>query len=189
MGRVSPRSRRPPWLRALVLLLAASPLAGCVDQMADLQTGGGGTIASRATAATVALVSLEGAPAGADGQFRQALASEAAAREITFVDPGTARYLVRGYLSAYPSDQGIEVAYAYDVFEAADRHRRQRVQDSIDVPGDGNDPWSAVNASVMASLASRSADALAAGLADGTAQRLDTGPVASVPLTPSPAVN
>ncbi len=117
-------------------------------------------------AATVALVSLEGAPESVAAQFRQVLTAEAANREITITDPASARYLVRGYLSAYASDGGgVTASYTYDVFDAGAKRRQARVADTLDVPAQGEDPWGAVNRTAIASLAGHSADDLAVALA------------------------
>ena len=168
-------------------------LAGCVEGLPEAQVGRGdirnaiakGELTSP-KAATVALVSLEGAPAVVESQFRQALTSAAATREISITDPVSAHYLVRGYLSAYPGDQGVTVAYTYDVFDAGAKQRRQRVADTLDVPGDAGDPWSAVNATVVSSLVGRSADELAVALAGTPEAQSTAGKVAGAAVAPSP---
>lgn len=171
-------------------LAAALTLAGCVEGLPEAQVGRGdirnaiakGELTSP-KAATVALVSLEGAPAAVDSQFRQALTSEAANREISITDSVSAHYLVRGYLSAYPGDQGVTVAYTYDVFDAGAKQRRQRVSDTMDVPGDAADPWSAVDATVVSSLVTRSADELAVALAGTPEAQANASKVAATVAT------
>lgn len=172
----------------VALLIACGAVAGCVEQLPDAQVGRGdirnaiarGQLTSP-KAATVALVSVEGAPPAIDLQFRQALTGEAAAREIAITDAASARYLVRGYLSAYPGEDGrVQVAYVYDVFEAGSKQRAQRLSDTLDVPNPGgSDPWAAVNAAVLASLAGRSADDLAVGLAGTPEAQAAAGQVAA----------
>lgn len=175
-------------------LAAAMALAGCVEGLPEAQVGRGdirnaiakGELTSP-KAATVALVSLEGAPAAVESQFRQSLTAEAANREISITDPVSAHYLVRGYLSAYPGDQGVTVAYTYDVFDAGAKQRRQRVADTMDVPGDAGNPWGAVDAIVVSSLAGRSADELAVALAGTPEAQATAGKVAgAAAVTPSP---
>lgn len=189
MGAAPARQARPRVLRGGALLLACCALAGCVEQFPDAQVARGdirnaiakGQLTSP-RAATVALVSIEGAPLVVEMGFRQALTGEAASREIAVTDAASARYLVRGYLSAYPGENGgVRVAYAYDVFDAVDKRREQRLSDTLDVPGSGGgDPWAAVNAAVLASLAGRSADDLAVGLAATPAAQAAAGQVAAV---------
>lgn len=150
----------------------ALALAGCNDTRLDLAAGGAdpsravarGSLTSPG-AATVALVSLEGAPDPVAARFRGALSADAAAHEVAMTDEVSARYLARAYLSAYPaSGDGVQVAFAYDLFDAHDHNRRRRVSDTMDVPGNPADPWSAVTPTVLSTLVNRSADALATSL-------------------------
>ncbi len=175
------------WVIALVLTAVAGTLGGCVEQMPEAQVGRGdirnaiarGQMTSP-KAATVALVSFEGAPSTVEGQFRQSFAGEAASREIAITDIASARYLVRGYLAAYPAEQGgVEVSYTYDIFDAGNKRREQRVADTMDVPGDAADPWTAVNAAVLSSIAARSADDLAVSLAGTPEAQAAAGKVAA----------
>ncbi len=193
MSAASARQAGPAVLSGVALLLACCALAGCVEQFPDAQVGRGdirnaiakGQLTSP-KAATVALVSVAGAPPAVALQFRQALTGEAAAREIAITDAASARYLVRGYLSAYPGENGgVQVAYAYDVFDAASKRREQRLSDTLDVPGPGGgDPWAAVNGAVLASLAGRSADDLAVGLAGTPEAQAAAGQLAAVAPAP-----
>ncbi len=155
----------------VIALAVAGLLAGC-DQIPEAGVGRGdirnaiarGQLASP-RAATVALVSLEGAPAAVDARFRQALTGEAVNREISITDVASARYLVRAYFSAYPSEGGVTVASVFDLFDAGRKVRIQRVDDAVQVPATAADPWGSVGEDVVASLASRSADDLAVALA------------------------
>lgn len=194
---IQPSSAR--WRRVMMgtaALATAMTLAGCVEGLPDVQVGRGdirnaiakGELTSP-KAATVALVSLEGAPATVESQFRQALTAEAANREISITDAVSARYLVRGYLSAYPGGQGVTVAYTYDVFDAGAKQRRQRVADTMDVPGDAGDPWGAVNATVVTSLVGRSADDLAVALAGTPEAQATAGKVAGGDAAATSLVN
>jgi hypothetical protein len=146
-------------------------LAGC-EQMPVAASVGKGDIRNAIAkgqltsprAATVALISLDGAPDEVAAKFRQALSSEAANREITLTDVASAHYLLRGYLSAYASEGGVTVSYTYDVFDAAGKNRRARIADTMELPAQGDDPWMALNASALASLAGHGADDLAVAL-------------------------
>lgn len=154
-----------------LLPMLALLVAGCVDDIPDVAVSRGDVRAAIARGslksprpATVALASLEGAPSEVLVRFNGQFAREAADREITLADAGTARYLVRGYLSAAPSEHGTEVSYVYDVFDA-DHRRVERVTDMLTLPGSGPDAWALVDDRSMASLAGRSADDLAVALA------------------------
>ncbi len=176
----------------LIGLALAAALAGC-ETMPEVNVARGdirnaiarGQLTSP-KAATVALVSLEGAPENVAARFRQQLTTEAAAREVTVTDVASARYLVRGYLSAYEGDAGTTVAYVYDVFDAGRKRREQRVTDTIDVPGSPADPWSAVSDQVIASLVGRSADDLAVALGGMPEAQSASGKVAAAPSATAP---
>lgn len=187
-GWTSQRVRRVR--SALALALVGAALSGCVEPMPQVQVGRGdirnaiakGQLTSP-RAATVALVSLEGAPDGVEARFRQALATQAASREIAITDAASARYLVRGYLSAYPSEHGVTVAYTYDLFDAGSKLRRERVADEVDLPAVGGDPWAALTDTALTSLVGHSADDLAVALAGTPEAQAAAGHVASAATT------
>jgi hypothetical protein len=158
-------------LAGLGLLAAPLALGGCVDTTADVAPSvdahhelvrrEGVSIAR----ASVAIVSIDGAPASVAAAFREDLAREAHAREIAIAEPSKARYLVRGYLSAELTTDGAEIEYVWDVF-TADKRRAQRLNDVIAVQGTGDDPWTVAGPAALASVAAKSADDLAAYLSN-----------------------
>ncbi len=157
-----------------VLLLGAMPLGGCVESIPTAELGSDGLRAARGhnaagspRQATVAITNLEGAPQPVSSRFGQVFAKAAAQREITVADASTAHYLVRGYLNATPADtgSGTAVTYVYDIFDANDQARVDRVTDTLTVPNSAPDAWAVVDDETMASLAGHSADRLAAALA------------------------
>ncbi len=115
--------------------------------------------------ASLAIVSVEGAPQAIAADFSRRLDSAARARQLAVVDAGKARYLVRGYLSASSTEDGAEIDYVWDVF-AADKRRVQRLSDAIAVSGAGDDPWALAGEAVLTSVAAKSADDLAAFLSN-----------------------
>ena len=115
--------------------------------------------------ATVAIVSVAGAPEAVTASFLQDLASEAKAREIVVVEPRKARYLVRGYLSATVTADGATLEYVWDVF-GPDKQRAQRLNDVISVKGPGDDPWAIAGEAALTGVAAKSADDLAAFLSN-----------------------
>ncbi|UDL95919.1 hypothetical protein LGH83_06915 [Lichenihabitans sp. PAMC28606] len=177
-------------------LTIAMALGGC-EAVPDARVGRGdvrnaiarGQLTSP-RAATVALVSLDGAPDQVAARFRQSLFGEAASREITVTDEASAHYLVRGYLSAYPGETGgTTLSYVYDVFEAGRKQREQRIEDTIDLPVAAADPWSVVSDSVVTTLAGRSADDLAVALSGTPEAQAQGGKVASVAPSGQPPLN
>jgi len=116
------------------------------------------------SAATVALVSIEGAPAMAGDDFRKALAQQFTAREIVAVDPRKARYLLRVYLAAAAAEGGANLEYVVDVYDSH-RRRAARLDDGLGVNGSG-DAWSLMSSSVIDNVAGKCADDLAAFLSN-----------------------
>jgi len=115
--------------------------------------------------ASLAIVSVEGAPPAIAADFSRRLDGAARTRQLAVVVAAKARYLVRGYLSASPTEDGAEIEYVWDVF-AADKQRVQRLNDVVEVQGAGGDPWALASPAVLTSVAAKSADDLAAFLSN-----------------------
>jgi hypothetical protein len=166
-------AKRESTLALLFGLAAALALGGCVavettaEVVPDAATSR--QYALRADAdlagASVAIVSVVGAPPAIAADFSRQLDGAAQSRDLALVDSAKARYLVRGYLSASPTEDGAEIEYVWDVF-AADKQRVQRLNDVIAVKGAGDDPWALAGEAVLTSVAARSADDLAAFLSN-----------------------
>ena len=146
-------------------------LGGCVDPPAEIAPDANAphSLVKREGmslgAATVALVSVEGAPPAVAESFSGALADAVKAREIAIVDAKAARYLVRGYLSATATEDGAEVEYVWDVYRP-DKQREFRLNDVIEVKGTGDSAWAIVTPAALTSVAGKSADDLAAFLSN-----------------------
>ena len=174
---VAGNSRKAPLAagRALTLALAAMLLAGCVDQAADLQAGASASATASAITrrpdvsprgASLALASLDCPSPAAAARYAQALVAAAPAREISLAASAKARYVARGYVTAYAVEGGTAFEYVWDVFEAG-KARAQRLSDAVVVKGEpGADAWSLASDTVLAELAGKSADDLAAFLSN-----------------------
>ncbi len=155
----------------LALLLGCLALGGCVDVAGDPPNPDARPqFALRDDAnmagATVAIVSVEGAPADLSAHLSQSLADAAAARRIAAAPPAKARYLVRGYLTASLVEDGASVDFVWDVF-TRDKKRVQRLSDTIVVKGgSGDDPWAMIGDAALDSVAAKCADDLAAYLSN-----------------------
>jgi hypothetical protein len=157
------RRNRSSRLLAIAILSASSLcLAAC-------QTSGGlvGALSSgektSAPGVPIAVESIAGAPDAVAGRFTTALASEAQSRQVELVGgKDQARYRVRGYLSANPTEDGTTaLAFVWDVFDAQ-KKRAQRIQGaSVASARAGENPWDAVDQSTVAKAASESMDAIA----------------------------
>ena len=158
--------------RVAIAALAAFSLAGCVETTAEMAPGADAEhlhLARRPdvslAGATVALVSVDGAPSEVATTFMKDLTREAVAQAIVVADAKKARYFVRGYLSAYLTTDGAAVDYVWDVF-TKDKTRAQRLSDYLVVKGQGSDPWAIAGEAALSSVAAKSADDLAAFLSN-----------------------
>lgn len=162
---------RKRFASGVLMLLAALTAGGCVETAGDVTAGVAGSqqFVRRADAsmagATMAIVSIEGAPSELTARFDRKLDEAAAQRQIALAPPTSARYLVRGYLTAAPAPDGAAVDFVWDVF-TADKQRAQRLSDAIVVRGSGDDPWSMVTDAALDSIAAKCADDLAAYLSN-----------------------
>src|SRR5947209_7231434 len=159
------RTRFAPLASALTLV-GALALGGCVENAGEMTASvGEQQFVRRADAsigaATLAVMSIQGAPSALTDAFRQSLDQAAAARQIAVAPPTSAKYLVRGYLTASPIENGARIDFVWDVF-ARDKRRVQRLSDAIAVRGTGEDPWAMVSSAALDSIAGKCADDLAA---------------------------
>ncbi len=167
-GRAGPRRALAT---AAMALAAALALGGCVETAGELATTPEGSwqFVRRPDAsmagATLAIMSVEGAPDELAQRFDQSLDAAAAERQIALSPPTSAKYLVRGYLSASLVKDGAQVDFVWDAF-TPDKQRAQRLSDAIFVPGSGADPWAMVTAAALDSIAAKCADDLAAYLSN-----------------------
>ena len=154
------------------LLGGALGVGGCVETGSDLKASRGPALAHSSLArradvspagASVALTSLEGPPQAVGARFAQAFVAEAGGRDIQLTEAKDARYLIRGYLTAYPAEGGTALAYVWDIYDAG-KQRAQRLTDGLIVKGVSADPWALVDDKALASIAAKSADDLAAFL-------------------------
>lgn len=111
----------------------------------------------------VSVQSISGAPDAVTTRFAGLLGEAAAERRMEIV-PGDkpARFRVRGYLTAQPTEDGqTALAFVWDVYDET-KKRAQRVQgESLGRRGSGSDPWSSIDQTVVAKAAAESMDAIA----------------------------
>jgi len=156
---------------AALVLSAALALCGCVEAAGEIAASPDGAAQfvrrpdASMSGATLAIMSVEGAPDALAERFDQSLDAAAAARQIALSPPTSAKYLVRGYLSAALVKDGAAIDFVWDVF-TADKQRAQRLSDTIVVRGSGDDPWALVTPAALDSIAARCADDLAAYLSN-----------------------
>ena len=136
----------------------ALALAGCQETTAT---------ASRprvdAPGVPVSVQSISGAPEAVTASFASLLGEAAAERKMEIVaGDKPARFRVRGYLTAQPTEDGqTALAFVWDVYDST-KQRAQRVQgESLGRRSSGSDPWAGIDQTIVAKAASESMDAIA----------------------------
>jgi hypothetical protein len=130
--------------------------------------------------AALSVSPVEGAPAPLQSQFMALFNADAAQREVALTDSASARYLARGYISAFPVEGGAKLTYVWDIYDRTN-HRAQRLNDEIALKGAAADPWSLVDGAALSALASRSARELAAYLSNTPEAMAQTAPAPAAP--------
>ncbi len=64
--------------------------------------------------------------------------------DVALTDSAGARYLARGYISAFLVEGGARLTYVWDIYDRTN-HRAQRLNDEIALRGAAADPWSLVD--------------------------------------------
>ena len=178
---------------AIAMAVVTAGLSGCVEQAANLQASSdvrNQRVAARPgvspSGASVAVASVEGAPASVAEKLSQQVLAQAASRDVTLVDAGQAKYLARMYLTAYPVEGGAAVSFVWDVFDGQKR-RQQRIENAILLKGSAGDPWSLLNDQAIASVAGQSAEDLAAWLTNTPEAIAGSAIARATPTTPFPS--
>lgn len=179
-------------LLATLAALALASLAAC---------GGGpggpsGGILSGATSwfggsTKIAIAPIIGTTPEIAAQMADALIVAGKERKLTLLPDGSkANYTLRGYLIASSEKQGAKISYIWDVTDAQGS-RVARVSGDESVPKRaGSDPWSAVDAAVIRSIAGKTTSQIAASLPRGggsSAPVVAASPSSSPSASSSPA--
>lgn len=154
----------------------ALALAGCAENIGVAPGSATAQASSEATdsirpsgfspsPAALAVTQMEGAPTPLQTQFMALFDADAAGQQVTLTDAAKARYMARGYISAFPVDGGARLTYVWDIYDRLN-HRAQRLNDEIALKGSAADPWSLVDGAALSALAARSAHELAAYLSN-----------------------
>ncbi len=115
--------------------------------------------------AALAVTQMEGAPSPLQNQFMALFNADVIQQDVALTDQNSARYLARGYISAFPVDGGAKLTYVWDIYDRTN-HRAQRLNDEIALKGSAANPWSLVDGAALQELAARSAGDLAAYLSN-----------------------
>jgi hypothetical protein len=114
--------------------------------------------------ASVAIADIQGVSAPVSEHLSAIFTQAARERDINLTDAKAANYLVRGYLSASPTEGGATFALIWDVYDAKKR-RTQRIDDLVFVKGSSGSLEAADDAA-LTQIAAKSAGDLAAVLSN-----------------------
>jgi hypothetical protein len=172
--------------KALVLpvIMLGLGVSACTDLSATAV--GPSTARISAPGVPIAVESITGAPGAVAPGFNAAFVEAASARQIELVGgKASARYRIKGYLSAEPTEGGkTELTFVWDVFDSAKQRAQRLTGATVAGSGSGGDPWSGVDQGVVTRAASDSMDVIAGFLRDsgavGAAAASDTKPGGAV---------
>ena len=163
-------SRASCGIGGILASFLALALGGCADTSGPAPVATAQSVSLRPSGysphpAALAVTQMEGAPTPLQSQFMALFNADVVQDDVALTDSASARYLARGYISAFPVDGGAKLTYVWDIYDRAN-HRAQRLNDEIALKGATADPWSLVDASALQALAARSAGELAAYLSN-----------------------
>ena len=124
-----------------------------------------GQVTAIVTDARVQFAPVVGAPSEVSAPLSSRLATRAAARGITLIQPGTtpATLVMKGYFSAITEPNETTVIYVWDVVDASG-NRVHRIQGQAKSPVGNAEGWSSVQPATMEAIADQTVDQLAAWL-------------------------
>ncbi|OJF96807.1 hypothetical protein [Pararhizobium antarcticum] len=117
-------------------------------------------VSPAAATGTIRFLPIIGAPVQAVTPLSKQLGAEARAKGLTIkgaADP-TSRHILKGYFSAFKDGDQTTVVYVWDVLDNSG-NRLHRIQGQDTVAGAAADLWSAVPATTMQGIATRSIEA------------------------------
>ena len=140
--------------------------------------------AGAVSAATVALKSVEGAPAEVAEQLMQAFDERARAHQVIIVSrEGLPHYRIRGLFSARSERGRTTVAWVWDVYDSQNRRTHHIAGEEILGPGD-RDPWASVDLEAVGRIAKGGVEPLVAFLVSPSViAAADATPRAPVPVS------
>lgn len=153
--------------------LALASLTGCGGGPGSPSSGGGGGFLSGATSwfggsTKIAVAPIIGTTPEVAEQLTEALVVAGKDRKLTLL-PGEskANYTLRGYLVASSEKQGAKISYIWDVTDTQGSRVARVSGDEIVAARAGSDPWTAVDAAAIRSIAGKTTSQLAASLPRG----------------------
>ena len=116
--------------------------------------------------------SIDGAPPEVSRKLVEALAAEAAPRQVNVVArSGTPDFRIRFYLAAHSDAGQNRIAWVWDVYDAQKRRAARLTGEEAASATRGRDPWAAADAEVLRRIARASVNQLVSMLEAGPGSR------------------
>src|SRR5262245_43212559 len=150
--------------------LALASLAACGGGPGGPSGGGllSGATSWFGGSTKIAIAPIIGTPPEIAAQMTDALVVAGKDRKLTLLPSGgKATYTLRGYLVASSEKQGAKISYIWDVTDAQGQRVARVSGDEIIAKRAGSDPWSAVDAAAIRSIAGKTTSQIAASLPRG----------------------
>ncbi|CDN48676.1 hypothetical protein [Neorhizobium galegae] len=109
-----------------------------------------------ASGPTVRFLPIIGAPVQAVTPLSRQLGAQARANGLTIrpSSDNSTEHILKGYFSAFSDSGKVTIVYVWDILDSSGA-RLHRMQGQESVPGSGQDPWAAVPASTMETIAAK----------------------------------
>jgi hypothetical protein len=178
--------------RSASLALAAFALASLSGCGGGPGGPSGGGLLSGATgwfggSTKIAIAPIIGTTPEIARQMTDALVAAGKERKLTMLpDGGKANYTLRGYLVASSERQSAKISYIWDVTDAQGARVTRVSGDEVIASRAGSDPWSAVDAAAIRSIAGKTTSQLAASVPRG---RGSSSAVATASPSASPSAS
>jgi hypothetical protein len=157
-------------LSATLAALALASLAACGGGPGGPSGGGllSGATSWFGGSTKIAIAPIIGTTPEIAAQMTDALVIAGKDRKLTLLPSGgKATYTLRGYLVASSEKQGAKISYIWDLTDAQGSRVARVSGDEIIAKRAGSDPWSAVDAATIRSIAGKTTSQLAASLPRG----------------------
>ena len=140
-------------------------------------------------AVSIAMAPIVGPPSGVAKKLTVKIASELKKRNINVVKSKSG-YNMRGYVVSSSEDTGAKLAYIWDLNNKAGRRQTRISGEKTVAGGKGSDPWKGVNNTIIAAIASDTADQLAGWMVtkNGGTRSAKKAPAKRVRTARAPAV-
>jgi len=155
-GNGSPASSgpAPQWQRQAEPAREALQSTAAAPPAADGQAGG--QASAQTSSGSIRFLPIIGAPVQAVTPLSRQLGAQARASGLTIrpSSDGSTEHILKGYFSAFVDGGNVTIIYVWDILDGTGS-RLHRMQGQEKVPANGSDPWAAVPAATMETIAGK----------------------------------